>query len=223
MVKHNYPLANTHYYKRKKWSIYVKTWFNQQARKHRRQIRRATKAKLISPMPLDKLRPIVRCTTLKYKDRMRQGKGFTLEEIRLAGLTPGMARSIGIAVDHRRVDTNKETLDSNVSRIKVYLSKLILFPRSKSENEGNKKRIVPNSSADLLQSPSAKHGITSDEFNHLFPVPQLKKKEKPMNITEELKKQKLFPLLRKERTALKYAGIRKKRADEAKEKQDKKE
>ena len=39
------------------------------------------------------------------------------------------ARTIGIAVDHRRRNDAKEELDFNVKRLKTYLSKLVLFPR----------------------------------------------------------------------------------------------
>ena len=45
-----------------------------------------------------------------------------------AGLNAGFARSIGIAVDHRRRNKSVESLQQNVQRLKEYRSKLILFP-----------------------------------------------------------------------------------------------
>ena len=57
MVKHNNKLALPHL--RKHWQPLVKCWFNQPARKKKRMMARKLKAKKISPMPLDKLRPIV--------------------------------------------------------------------------------------------------------------------------------------------------------------------
>jgi len=54
------------------------------------------------PLPVGLLRPIVRSCTLKYNTRERAGRGFTLTELKEAGLSRHFARSIGIAVDHRR-------------------------------------------------------------------------------------------------------------------------
>ena len=38
----------------------------------------------------------------EYNLKKRAGRGFTLEEIKAAGLSKSFARSVGIAVDHRR-------------------------------------------------------------------------------------------------------------------------
>lgn len=46
-----------------------------------------------------------------------------------AGLSAKFARSIGIAVDHRRRNKSVESLQVNVQRLKLYKSKLILFPK----------------------------------------------------------------------------------------------
>ncbi len=48
------------------------------------------------------------------------------------------ARTIGIAVDHRRRNKSLESLQANVQRLKTYKSKLILFPRNPSK-KGTKK------------------------------------------------------------------------------------
>jgi large subunit ribosomal protein L13e len=45
------------------------------------------------------------------------GKGFTLEEIKAAGLGSAFARSVGIAVDHRRRNKSQESLDLNKKRL----------------------------------------------------------------------------------------------------------
>jgi large subunit ribosomal protein L13e len=42
------------------------------------------------------------------------------------------ARTIGIAVDHRRRNKSTESLQANVQRLKIYRSKLVLFPRKAS-------------------------------------------------------------------------------------------
>ena len=40
---------------------------------------RKLKAKQISPMPIDKLRPIVNCPSIRYGSKQRLGRGFTLQ------------------------------------------------------------------------------------------------------------------------------------------------
>ena len=39
------------------------------------------------------------------------------------------ARTVGIAVDHRRKNRSVESLEANVQRLKEYQSRLIVFPR----------------------------------------------------------------------------------------------
>ena len=95
MVKHNNVLPNVHL--RKHMQRFVKTWFNQPARKHRRAITRQDKAVRIFPRPLEKLRPVVHSCTKKYNSKLRYGRGFTLQEIKAAGLTKQFAQTIGIA------------------------------------------------------------------------------------------------------------------------------
>ena len=47
-----------------------------------------------------------------------------------AGLNAQFARTIGVSVDHRRRNNNQEELTANVKRLKAYLAKLVLFPRT---------------------------------------------------------------------------------------------
>jgi large subunit ribosomal protein L13e len=120
-------IPNGHFHK--DWQSYVKTWFNQPARKKRRHLKRLEKARTIAPRPAaGPLRPVVRCPTVRYHTKVRAGRGFTLEEIKRAGLNRGFARTIGISVDHRRKNRSLESLQQNVQRLKEYRSKLILFP-----------------------------------------------------------------------------------------------
>jgi len=105
MVKHNNVLPNVHL--RKHWQKNVRTWLNQAARKKRRLQTRRTKAAALSPRPLEQLRPAVRCQTIRYNHRTKIGKGFTLAEIKAAGLGAQFARSIGISVDNRRRNRNQ--------------------------------------------------------------------------------------------------------------------
>ncbi|KXZ48555.1 hypothetical protein GPECTOR_27g726 [Gonium pectorale] len=129
MVRHNNVVPNNHF--KKKWQFYVRTWFNQAARKLRRRSARADKAKQAFPRPsAGLLRPVVRGQTLKYNRKQRLGKGFTLDELKEAGINVGMAATIGIAVDHRRRNKSLESLQENVQRLKAYKSNLVVFPRN---------------------------------------------------------------------------------------------
>jgi large subunit ribosomal protein L13e len=73
------------------------------------------------------LRPAVRGQTNRYNSKIKLGRGFTAQELKLAGITSlPLARSIGIAVDLRRRDTCNETLNLNANRVKTYLSKIVV-------------------------------------------------------------------------------------------------
>lgn len=59
----------------------------QPGRKHRRRQARLQKAAAVAPRPVDKLRPVVRCPTIKYNRRVRAGRGFTLAELKVIALS----------------------------------------------------------------------------------------------------------------------------------------
>ena len=84
-AKGNQMVPNVHLHK--DWDPYVKTWFNQPARKVRRRKARAAKAAAVAPRPLKTLRPVVRSPTLKYNIKTRLGRGFTLAELKDAGMS----------------------------------------------------------------------------------------------------------------------------------------
>lgn len=115
---------------RKHWQERVRVHFDQAGKKVSRRNARATKAAKIAPKPLDLLRPVVRAPTVKYNRKVRAGRGFTLAEVKAAGLTAAYARTIGIAVDHRRQNRSTEIFELNVQRLKEYQSKIIVFPRN---------------------------------------------------------------------------------------------
>ena len=79
MVKHNNVLPNVHL--RKHWQTNVKVWLNQAARKKRRLQARRARAASIAPRPLDNLRPVVNCTTIRYNHRTRNGRGMIISYI----------------------------------------------------------------------------------------------------------------------------------------------
>merc|ERR1711974_533602 len=94
----------------------------------RRRKARAAKAAQVAPRPLKTLKPVVRCPTLKYNIKTRLGRGFTLAELKDAGMSKKEAQTICISVDVRRRNRSIEALQLNVQRLKEYKAKLILFP-----------------------------------------------------------------------------------------------
>merc|ERR1712094_126984 len=128
-MKHNNQIHSVRKF-RKYWQRYVKTWFNQPAKKAARRTAREKKAQQISPRPLaGAVRPIVHGTTVKYASKIRAGRGFSLAEIKAAEIGKLEARSLGISVDHHRRNRSVEGLQANVQRLKEYKANLVVFPR----------------------------------------------------------------------------------------------
>jgi large subunit ribosomal protein L13e len=85
MVRGNHVIPNAHFHKW--WQRHVRTWFNQPARKFRRRQNRIKKAKELFPRPAaGNLRPVVRCPSQRYNNRIRAGRGFTLAEVKVCGM-----------------------------------------------------------------------------------------------------------------------------------------
>ena len=137
MVKHNRVIPNVHL--RKHWQKNVRVWLNQAGRKKRRLLARKTKAASSEGRPIDNLRPVVRCQTIRYNHRPRIGRGFTLEEIRAVGLGVQFARSVGISVDHRRKNRCQESFEQNKQRLQNYVNKLVILPRNAKKPKTNTK------------------------------------------------------------------------------------
>eukprot|EP00268_Persea_americana_P030867 TRINITY_DN2995_c0_g1_i4.p1 TRINITY_DN2995_c0_g1~~TRINITY_DN2995_c0_g1_i4.p1 ORF type:complete len:122 (-),score=21.96 TRINITY_DN2995_c0_g1_i4:322-687(-) len=78
--------------------------------------------------------------------KLRAGRGFSLEELKAAGIPKKLAPTIGIAVDHRRKNRSLEGLQANLQRLKTYKAKLVIFPRRsgkyKVNNEQNHSKIL---------------------------------------------------------------------------------
>ncbi|KAH8179122.1 ribosomal protein l13e domain-containing protein [Sarocladium implicatum] len=137
-IKHNQKIVKTHL--RKDWQRRVKTHFDQAGKKKSRRTARQAKAAAVAPRPVDKLKPVVRCPTIKYNRRVRSGRGFTLAELKEAGIPRAMAPTIGISVDFRRQNLSEESLAANVARLKAYQERLILLPRrSNAPKKGDTK------------------------------------------------------------------------------------
>jgi len=103
---HNNVLHANHF--RKDWQRRVRTWFDQPGRKLRRRNARKTKAATLGVRPLTLLRPAVRAQTVRYNRKVREGRGFTLAELKSAGIGKKEALGVGIVVDHRRRNLSEE-------------------------------------------------------------------------------------------------------------------
>jgi large subunit ribosomal protein L13e len=207
MPVHNNALQRPHL--RKHWQKWVKTWFNQPARKNRRLTKRKERAAEIFPRPLNALRPIVSKTTQRYSGQPRLGRGFSLEELRQAGVQRDFARTIGLSVDHRRTNKSVESTQRNVNRLKAYLEKLVLLPkRTGKPCKGNHGVL-----SDATEVPQLVQNLSRSVVGR----PEVKLREKPVVITKEMKDFKPYRQLRQERTNQKWHGKRALRVVEAKE------
>jgi len=207
MVKHNNVIPNGHF--KKDWQNYVKTWFNQPARKKRRRTVRQKKAVAIFPRPTaGALRPVVRSQTARYNMKVRAGRGFTFEELKGAAISKKLASTIGIAVDHRRKNKCLESLQANVQRLMTYKAKLVVFPRRSRKVKAGDSTAEDLASATQLQGP-------------VLPIAHPKPAAELVAITGEMKGVKAYSQLRLERMNARLVGKRKKRAAEA-EKDEKK-
>merc|ERR1712176_560489 len=188
MVKHHGVVPNIHGHK--KWAqssrgpLKVRLALNQAPRKKSRRLARAKKAAAAFPAPVQKLRPIVQCQTQRYSSKTRLGKGFTLEELKAAKISPKYARTIGIAVDHRRINKSEESLELNTNRLKTYLANLVLL--KKGEDGSGMTQLK---------------GIVQ-------PIDRSAAEIEMQDVTDELKSFKAFTTMRLAKQETKVAGYR---------------
>lgn len=193
-MKHNNEIPKNHF--RKHWQTRVKTWFDQAGSKKSRRVARANKA-ASTISSLSKLRPAVRCPTIKYNMKLRFGRGFTKEELKVyssfilqsAGISRKYAKTIGIAVDHRRRNRSVESLNLNSDRLKQYLQQV-----------------------KILNKASPKSTSRSLEIKKVFAISNSKPSYTTEEITDEIKKVPAYVTLRKAWGMKRHAGIRAKRA-----------
>uniref|UniRef100_A0A7I4AL24 60S ribosomal protein L13 n=1 Tax=Physcomitrium patens TaxID=3218 RepID=A0A7I4AL24_PHYPA len=170
---------------------------------------RQRKAVAVFPRPTaGPLRPVVHSQTLRYNAKIRAGRGFTLEELKAAGIPKKLAPTIGIAVDHRRKNRCLESLQENVNRLNMYRAKLVVFPRR------SKKTKAGDASAEELSSVTQ---VTGD----VLPIVKSRPSAEIVSITDEMKAQMGYYKLRQERMNERLVGVRKKKAEQA-EKEEKK-
>merc|ERR1711865_906053 len=201
MVKHNNQVPNNHF--KKDWQNRVRTWFNQPARKTRRRNARAEKAKKVFPRPVaGLLRPIVHAPTIRYNMKVRAGRGFTLEELKAAGVNRKEARSVGICVDHRRRNKSVNSLQENVARLRTYKAKLVVFPK-----RAGKQKNGDSDKAELGKQEQLKE-------KSVLSIRPRALREKARAITKDEKAGSVFRTLRIARSDARLFGKREKRQAE---------
>jgi large subunit ribosomal protein L13e len=190
--------------------VMMRTWLDQAGRKKRRANNRKAKAAKLSPRPAaGLLRPVVHPPTQRYNMKLRLGKGFTLDELREAKISVKLAPTIGIAVDHRRRNRCQESLQANVNRLKLYKSKLLVFP-AKSGKKGVKKGDTPKSELT---------NVAQNTLKEIIPVerPALRVKSRAITGEEKDEKYSAYKMLKKARSNKHYLGAKMKKAKEAAE------
>lgn len=156
----------------------------------------------MAPRPTDgQLRPVIRCPTNKYNMYSRLGRGFSVEELKEAGIALRFAPTIGIAVDSRRKNRSVDSMQENVQRLKEYKSKLLVFPKNPAKPKAGEA-----SKEDLSMA---------EQFTgKLLPIVKKEPVVEMRKITAEDKNGQAYRSLRIERANKRHDGIRKKRAAE---------
>merc|ERR1712087_691960 len=131
--------------------------------------------------------------------KVRKGRGFTLEELKKAGIPRRQARTIGVSVDHRRHNHCEESLKANVDRLKEYKSKLMVLPLKNKVKKG-----------DTPKSALKNAKITT--IKDILPIKKPSLRVRARAITADEKSASAYRILRKARVDKKMFGKRKARA-----------
>merc|ERR1711959_784849 len=174
-MKHNNQIHSCRKF-RKYWQRYVKTWFNQPARKKSRRLARDKKAEAIAPRPIAGcVRPVVHPPTVKYNSKVRVGRGFSLAEIKAVGLGKLEARSLGIAVDARRRNRSVNGKQANEQRLREYKAK----GGGKADAAADETAVAEQVTAQKVMAPVK--AAVAGEFR------KISKEEASANVTRSLK------------------------------------
>ncbi len=112
-----------------------------------------------------------------------------------------VAKTLGIAVDHRRRNKSVESLQVNAQRLKLYRSKLIVFPRKASAPKKG------DATAEELK-------LATQLKTEVLPIRQSSRRVKSRKITDEDRKFNAFTTLRTVRADNNLWGVREKKAKE---------
>ena len=146
---------------------------------------------------------MVHCQTIRYASKIRAGRGFTLEELKEAGIPRKEARGVGIAVDFRRTNKSVESLQANVQRLKAYKAKLIVFPRRASKPKAGDADIADIKNVVQHTGP-------------IMPIAQPAVTMEFAEITDAMKADNVYKTVRVARADARLIGQRQKRAEDKK-------
>ena len=202
----------------------------QAGKKKSRRDKRVAKAARLAPRPTDRLRvspflpsipcsmslhlnhrptnpphhqPVVHCPTIKYNRRVRAGRGFSLAELKAAGIPRKYAPTIGISVDPRRQNLSEEGLKANVERLQEYTKRVIVFPRRSGKTKQG------DSSAEDVKK--AREGVPVASLkSDLLPIKNIVKVTEA-KVADEKSEEDAYKKLRKARSDARLVGVREKR------------
>ena len=138
--------------------------------------------------------------TQRYNFKTRLGRGFTLEELKSAGISKKMAPTIGIAVDHRRRNRSEESLALNSKRKATRLP--VPVPRRTAKPKHG-------------DSEAGELSLAAQLKGKLMPIVKEAKPLEMVTVTEEMSGFKAYQKLRTERMNVWQVGPRIKKAEEA--------
>merc|ERR1711990_213125 len=186
-MKHNNQIHSVRKF-RKYWQRYVKTWFNQPARKKSRRMARDKKAAVVAPRPVAGcVRPVVHPPTVKYNSKVRVGRGFSLAEIKAVGLGKLEARSLGIAVDARRRNRSVNGKQANEQRLREYKANLVVFPRNAKKTKGGWKADAAADETAVAEQVTAQKVMAPVKAAVAGEFRKISKEEASANVTRSLK------------------------------------
>ena len=206
MPPHNNAIQRPHL--RKHYQKWIRTWFNQPARKLRRITKRRELAQKVFPRPTQALRPSVSKPTFRYTGQLRLGRGFSLQELAEVKINPRFAQSVGIAVDYRRTNKSVESIQRNVARLKAYLAKLVLLPKKAGTPHKGTRGVLSDSTANVEAVQETHPEVTE--------LAAASKRAKAQKIAGDQSAFRAHAYLRLLRMQQKHAGKKAKAAAEAK-------
>jgi len=83
--------------------------------------------------------PIAMVMKPRYPGQVRRGKGFSLGELRQAGLTPEAAEKLGIKVDRRRRSVHQGNVEALRALLKPRRTKRAKAPGEKAQRRGRRR------------------------------------------------------------------------------------
>merc|ERR1719263_1718336 len=132
--------------------------------------------------------------TQKHAAKVRLGRGFSLAELKAAKISASFAKTIGIAVDHRRTNKSTDSLAANVQRLTEYKAKLVLFPKKGTKCKAGDTNDAAARLTGAIMAPT-KPAAGAVEF---------------VSVSDAMKNESAYGALRETRNNKKLAGLREK-------------